>query len=521
MSLDNNQTWNTQELDLTKKSKQLSSQILLEGDGIVPENKPDLSNIIHFSGEIYEKSIKVSDNQFNYIAELTLDILYYCNNSTYGIYSMKTVIPINEILYLDDLNSNNDIKIKVNCKIAHLECNMVNDRKINIKCVADLSFYSEENYKQKIISPNNSYDSKIEFLEEVINIEKMIDSKKDHYKVKEEMIIDDKTPSIGEILKIRCKIIDKEIRSAEEKAMIHCNIIVDTLYRDNEGLCHICRSKIPFHTYMESKVISPQSNIDMTLNIKQSKVDVCINDDGEARVLEIELDIEAYMQAFSNDEFVLITDAYIPNKSTNVVKEPFSYTVPIGVAENQFHIRDKITINDDLPSMMQVENTWADVIVENINTENDIIEVNGILKSETIYLSGEDNSPLHIFEENIPFSQRIELKDINPNDDLYVTANVEEVDFQIYSGREGELISRILLEVVGKRTISSEAIVNIEIEDSIADNSRSAGAVIYTVQNDDNLWNIAKTHNTTVSDIVNMNGIEKVNIGDSVLIFRS
>lgn len=521
MSLENKKEWNVNELDLTKKSKQQTTQILLEGDGIVPENKPDLSNIIHFSGEILKKSIKISENQFNYIGELSLDILYYCNNSTYGIYSMKALIPINETLYLDDLENDEETKINVMCKLVHIECNMINDRKVSIKAVADFSFYSEKSVKQKIIEPISSDDNSMAFLEEVINIERIVDTKKDCYKVKEEVVIDDKMPPIGEVLRVRSKITDKEIRPVEEKVMIHCNIIVDALYRDNDGLCHVFRSKIPFHTYIDSKFVSPKSDINLELIISKNKIEVSIDNDGEARILEIELDIDADMKAFSNEDLSLITDAYIPNKVTTVKKEEFSYTIPVGIGENQFHIREKVSLNNELPTMMQAENSWGEVVVENISIENGVVEISGLLNSEIIYLSGEDNAPLHIFMESVPFSQRVELNGIEENDDLYINASVEEIDFQIYSGRDGELISRILLEVVGKRNILGETIVDIDVSDAVSDNKRSAGAVIYTVQDDDSLWNIAKTHNTTVADVMDMNGIEKVVAGESVLIFRS
>lgn len=521
MSKDKAKEWVVKELDLIEKSKVQNSQILIEGDIIVPEFKPDLSRIINYTGEIYEKSIKISDNQFTYTGELVLDILYYCDNGNYGIYGMKSILPIHETVYLEGLKAEDPVKIKCHCKLVHLECAVVNDRKISVRGVGDLDYFIENSKTQKIIVPLENSDNKMAFLQKVLNLEKTLDDKKDHYKVKEEIMLNENLPAIGEILKIRSKMVEKEIRPMDEKVVIHSNVMVDVVYRDDQGLCHVSRNKIPFHSYMDSKTVTPKSSIMIDFILNPTKVDIVVNEDGEARIFEIELNIDGYMQAFAEQEFSLVTDAYMPNSTTETKIETFSYTIPVGALENQFHIREKIAFEKDQPPMMQVENTWGEITIDSIIVENGIVEVNGILNSEIMYLSGEDNAPMHIVEESIPFVQKIELKDAKFDDEISVRGNVEEIDFQIYSGLEGELISRILIEVVGKRNLQEDAIVDIELSQDEANEKRTAGAVIYTVQSGDSLWDIAKNHNTTMEYVKEMNGIEEVEEGANVLIFRS
>lgn len=526
MTNENGRYWNVEELDLIEKSKNQSTQILVEGDSIVPEHKPDLSKILHYRGEINEKSVKVSDNQFNYIGEMVVDILYHSNNGTYGVYSMRSILPINETIYVDGLKDEESVNIKAQCSLVHLESAIVNDRKVSVRGVGELNFCVENSKKQKIILPIKKLDidddeTRMEFLETSVGMECMVDEKRDVYKIKDEYMIDDKMPSVGEILRVRSKIVDKEVRPMEDKAMFHSNIIVDTLYRDSEGLCHVSRNKVPFNGHIDSKKCTPKSVVEIDFCISQCKVDVVINDYGEARILDIELGVEGCMQVFENKECKVVTDAYIPNKKTEIEKEEFSYVVVVGGLDNQFHIREKVVFEDSRQPMMQVENTWGDVMIENISVVDGVIEINGVIDSEIMYLSGEDNSPMQIVEERVPFMQRVEVDGIRENDDIYVQGNVEEVDFQIYSGKEGELISRVILKIVVKRNKVGVAVVDIEIGEMESNEKRGAGAVIYTVQGDDSLWEIAKTHNTTVAEVMGMNGIDEVREGESVLIFRS
>ena len=513
--------WEREELELKERGKKQTSQILLEEDVIAPDSKPDISEIIGYHGKVEESSIKTGDEKIIMCGVLVLDILYYSKKGEYGVYAMKATLPFEDIIYIDGLNPEENPKVKAIPKIEHLECQVINDRKLGIKAVLAVDVLTQVLHKVQMIVPKEMED--VEFLQEVVVMEKTVEEKKDCYKIKEELVLDEKLPALGEILRNQVALVEKEIRPMDEKVMIRCHIILDVLYRDDEGLCHVWREKIPFHGYMEGKNITPKVGLDMDLEVKDVKLETRINEDGEARILDVEIDIDGSMEAWETVEKNIVTDAYALGMKTEVMKEQFSYPVAVAEGRNEFHIREKIELSSDDAPMMQVENIWGEVSVEEVVPKKDMATVEGMLTTQILYLSPEDNSPFHIVEKSTPFQQNIELKGVMPEDDIEIKANVEEIDFQSFTEKEGEIQGTILLEANAKRKELAETVVDVEVKEQLTEQGRKPGAIIYTVQHGDSLWSIAKAHETTVDEILMINEIEnpeKIYEGQKILIIH-
>lgn len=63
-------------ITLDQQAGKESSQILLEGDVIVPDNKPDIEQILRCSGIVQLQEAKGNEDRVNFSGELLLSILY-------------------------------------------------------------------------------------------------------------------------------------------------------------------------------------------------------------------------------------------------------------------------------------------------------------------------------------------------------------------------------------------------------------------------------------------------------------
>ncbi len=489
---------------LVKKGKKESSQILLEGDCIVPENKPDVFEVLHCHGEIVEKSIELKDNQFVFIGELLLDILYKSTTGTHGIYAMKSTLPIEETIYYDAIDKSSEGQIKVEYELEHLSCEMVNDRKLALRGVIDMMYWYES-IKELPQTVTREIEG-MEFLEDNIPMKLCTTERRESFKIKEVLVLPDNLPALGEVLRLRGRFIDKEVHAMEGKAVINSDFLLEVLYRDDMGIYHVWKEKIPFYGTYDDRKITTKSIVEVDLKTQEIKGDTKIDDNGEARRLDVEIDFIGDMTAFYVAEVTCLTDAYAPLKTVEITKESLTYPKWIDDGNNLFQIREKITLKESDAPMLQVESTWGDINIESIEIVKDAVEISGVLESEILYVSAEDEAPFQIITQPIPFTQKIEMKGIDPSDDIHVEYIVEDTDFQIFSEREGELIASILLTIHAEREMSEEIITAMtETEIDQATQEKMAGAIIYTVQPYDTLWNIAKMHNTTVDMILKMN----------------
>ncbi len=138
-----------------------------------------------------------------------------------------------------------------------------------------------------------------------------------------------------------------------------------------------------------------------------------------------------------------------------------------------------------------------------------------------LYHCEKDEAPLCMLECGIPFGQMMELRGVAVGDTVNVTLSIDDLDFQMFSEREGDLRAAVTMEALVTRMETAEAITDITVEDE--DATSAAGAVIYVVQKGNTLWQIAKEHRTTVDDILAVNEIEAPDLiypGQKLLIIK-
>ena len=66
-----------------------SSQILLEGDMIVPDSKPDLQEILRCQGNVKIREKRVTDDRISFSGDLEISVLYRAKNGERPLYAMQ------------------------------------------------------------------------------------------------------------------------------------------------------------------------------------------------------------------------------------------------------------------------------------------------------------------------------------------------------------------------------------------------------------------------------------------------
>lgn len=513
--------WEREEIVLKQQGGKQASQILLEGDIIAPDSKPDVNEVLCCHGKICMKDVRVADDRINLSGDLELVILYSSDKGEDAVYAMKCSLPIEDIIYMDGLEK--DMQVKLTTVLEHLDCQVINDRKLGVKAVIGLTAAAERVHKVEAVVPSEGKG--MAFLEGKLQMEEVVAEKKDRFTIKEEITLPQTAAAVGEILTSDFYLTDQEIRPMDAKVMVRSNLIVDILYTDDQGTgtVHAWSEKIPFNGYLEAEGITPKSTVDMDLTIAETSIKTALDDDGEPRVLEVNVSILGDLTAWDTTEKDVVTDAYSPGMETEVMRETVTYPVSVGRAKNQFTLKEKITLDSNERPMMQAGKTWGSMLIQDAKAQDDAIEVEGVLTAEILYFCQEDDHAVCMVKKGIPFSQKIEMKGVTPEDEVTVKGRIEEIDFQILSDREGELFTSIMLEADAKREETAQLVTDICLKNCENSQRPTAGAIIYTVQPGDSLWTIAKHFDTTIERILMVNDIEdpdKIYPGQKLLIVK-
>jgi len=513
--------WEREEIVLKQQGGKQSSQILLEGDIIAPDSKPDVNEVLSCHGKVRMKDVRVGDDRINISGDLDLNILYSSDKGEDAVYAMNSSLPIEDVIYMDGLEK--DMKVKLTTGLEHLDCEVINDRKLGVKSVIALAAAADRVHKVDVVVPSEG--NGMAFLEGKLSMEEVVAETKDRFTVKEEITLPQTAAAVGEILSSEFYLADQEIRPMDGKVMVRSNLMVDILYSDDQGTgtVHVWSEKIPFSGYLEAEGITPKSIVDMDLTIDETSIKTGLDDDGEPRILDVDVTILGELSAWDVSEKDVVTDAYAPGMETEVLRETITYPVSIGRAKNQFSLKEKITLDKDDRPMLQAGKAWGTLHIQEVEAEDDMIEVEGVLTVEIMYFCEEDDHAVCMVKKGIPFNQKIEMKGVTSEDEVSAKGNVEEIDFQILSDKEGELFASIMLEVAAKRQEMAQLVTDIRLKDPEKLHKNMAGAVIYTVQPGDSLWTIAKRFDTTIDRILMVNDIEDPDViypGQKILIIK-
>ena len=511
-------TKETMEMEWKTQMGKENSQILLEGDMIVPDSKPDLQELMQCEGRMRMKESRISDDRLSFSGELEACVLYRAKNGEKPLYAMKVLLPVEDFIHMEGLQRG--MAVSLHTEMEHLDCYIINDRKIGVKAVLRIEAAAEE--KKTALPLTDLQGEGVETLTEQISIEREIMEGKDRFTVKEEIVIPPSRPEIGEILTESVSLTEQEVRPMEGKALVRGNLCICLLYTDEEGNLGSLTEKIPFSGYLEDERISTGMELMGQLTVENCRLTPAVDEDGETRLLTADMTVGTMLKGRGREEVSILADAYASCGTVSLKKEKITYPVTAAAGKNQFMVQERIRLAEGEEPMLRTETVWGEVCLSEGHCLMDSVEAEGVMTADILYHCADDSRPVALLNRGIPFTQVMELKGVLPTDEADITLRLEDVDFQMLSETEGELRGTLIMEAAGRRQETAELVTE-AIWNEAEDRKTAAGAVIYVVQKGDSLWKIAKKYRTTVDNIVAVNEIEDPELiypGQKLLIIK-
>lgn len=500
-----------------------SSQLLLEGDMIVPDSQPDIEDILRCGAQVRLDEEKVNENRVSFVGDLLVKVIYQAKKSRKPIHSIEFSLPIEDFINMEGIEP--DTVVTLTPVLDHLECKLVNDRKVSVKAVATITAVAEEEFVGEAVSEVRD-QPEMQVLLETGQFDSTVERKKDRFVIKEEVPLSSGKPNIGEIIQTDVLISDKDVRPMDGRVLVRGNLKLSTLYigDNDDSIIEVMENEIPFSGYIDAKDTLAKMSAWVKLNVENQEIYPKADEDGEDRILDCEITIGADMKVTDSQELELLEDVYCPGKPLQITREMIEYPQRVGQNKNQFAVKETVTLDSTDDPMMQVEKVWANAVLDEITMGNDGLEVQGVITLDILYIGENDEHPISVITQSVPFSQEIECKGASPKDMAMVDLAVEDVSFHMLSDREIEVRVTLGLDTVVTQEQTAEIITDVVFDESGEVPTRSlASAVIYVVKKGDSLWSIAKRYNTTIDDILSLNEIDnpdKLYPGQKLLIIK-
>lgn len=502
MSLDTN----TDILKFDSRGKGETIQIMTEGEMIVPDINPDIYQILKTEEDVIIDRVRAEQGRINFAGRICCNVLYYGRKTQYPLSSMKSELTFDDYIMSEDITEESDVD--VSAELVHTDYRMVNDRKISVRVVTAIkSVWNKKNtvYAVTDISGNNAVQCQYGS----IGTGGIKERKTEEFNIHEELAIPSIKPDIIQILEVSAAIQRRDIRPNGNSLAVSGEIKINVLYiSDSENnAAESAEFIVPFNGSAE--IEGSENALYMPrLQIKKVSADIMADENGEPRIISVDIPVEITVKEFSHDDKNILEDAYSLSIPIEIQREDISYTDVVGKNMAQGVYRTVMTAEDSQPDIMQIVKAWCSLRGIKASCAEDKAQAEGIAEINVMYIAKDDERPLDVIETILPFNQEIEIKGLDENSQLDINAVAEDLSFSMLSEKEVEIRLTVSFDAVATDMKNGSIITAVTESENEQPCQLKGGAVIYTVKKGDTLWNIAKKYHTTVEDIVKINKIE-------------
>lgn len=482
--------------------------ILVEGDMIVPDSKPDILNTICTSGvvciykkEILEEKIRIDGNINTYI-------MYMADDSQDKVRGLTTSLDFSENIQVT--NCKEGMSCKLYSKLKSIEAKVINGRKVGIKAAIEIEVRIYAREEVEVINDIQNAEE-IQILKEDLRVNSLVGTGDTKIYAKDTINIDS-ADNLAEILKSNIRICDKDIKISYNKILTKSEAEIKIMYLTEDNRINKIITKIPVVGFIDIPNVTEENICDVDYEIRNI---VLKPNSAQDHSIYVEIEIGVMATVYEEKQINLIQDLYSPSENLEFNKKKITTITNKRTTRETKQIREKVTLEGmENRSIIDVD------VIPNIEKENKLnnkINYEGELELRFIL----SNSDLQVDTRiaKIPFDYTLE--NVEDSDNMNSNMAIEVMNQEFIVQDAGVVTSNIDMSM----NADSYQNTNMNIIDEIQTNgereAEDYSILMYIVKKDDTLWKIAKRYGSTVEDIARANGIEdenKIFVGQKIFI---
>ncbi|MCK9444067.1 MAG: DUF3794 domain-containing protein [Tissierellaceae bacterium] len=471
------------------------TQSLVETEVYLNPSKPSIEKLLWTDGQVEILSTKAIRDRLVVSGVVKFKVVYKSEEVEDNIYSVDANGDFREEIEIPGITE--DMSAIVKAHIEYIEEEVLDDRKLSLKALVDLEGKVEEVNTLEVIKGVEHIEN-LQILKETINYKEILGREISYAIVKEAFELSEDKPNIEEILKISFQAYENESTVVDDRIIISGTVNGRIVYYGENQIATVER-EIAFSHFLELPGAVEGAQPEIELEVVEGGFEVLENEEGEFKVLDLEIKLRVQGTAFSENEKSLIVDAYSTKEKMKVEMEE------VNLVENIRTMTHRESLALDLAEyrIKEVYDLSGYTTIIDTRVIDEGITVDGILSVEAIYLE-EDTEDINTLKEEIPYKFYLPVEGINLNSVVEIDINLESIKTCIYKDTikiEGNIRHKI--NVNRNRLI--KLIKTMEETEELIDKRDRPSITIYIVQNGDILWDIAKRYNTTMEEILEDN----------------
>ena len=516
------------------------SQITLDDDYNVPDYRPDIVKVLKEKGELHFDEAKAAAGAAWLKGRLVFRVLYRSDQENGKISCLKGEIPFQEKLNMDGVQEY-DV-IQASGEIEDLTIGVIHSRKISVRAVILLKT-EEPREKEDELCVGIEADDGCEKRYRNTNILQLLCMKRDQCRQKSEITLPSSKPNVQEILWKSLEIRNLDTKMVQDGVKLSGEVLISVLYQEEEETDRVqwYETVIPLDCGVECDA-GTEADIIYKVKARPASMELEVKPDydGEERVLVLELVMNLDIRVWKEQEISMLEDVYSLKKEIIPVCTGVTLHHISVKNDSQCRLTEQMELAESQEKILQICSCEGTVHLESTELTEQGVRAEGILVTELLYITTDDQMPIGSAREIYPFEQLIEIPQQTARTERNKPEKLEALERKNKLQTELDCrISQLSAVMLDQDHVEIKAVIGLDLLafeqeqiDNITDMREEAldmeqlqkrpGLVGYIAKDGDSLWSIAKENHTTVEDILrdNHRTDEDLRRGEKILIVK-
>lgn len=385
------------------------SQITLDDDYNVPDYRPDIVKVLKEKGELHFDEVKAAAGAAWLKGRLVFRVLYRSDQENGKISCLKGEIPFQEKLNMDGVQEY-DV-IQASGEIEDLTIGVIHSRKISVRAVILLKT-EEPQEKEDELCVGIEADDGCEKRYRNTNILQLLCMKRDQCRQKSEITLPSSKPNVQEILWKSLEIRNLDTKMGQDGVKLSGEVLISVLYQEEEETDRVqwYETVIPLDCGVECDA-GTEADIIYKVKARPASMELEVKPDydGEERVLVLELVMNLDIRVWKEQEISMLEDVYSLKKEIIPVCTGVTLHHISVKNDSQCRLTEQMELAESQEKILQICSCEGTVHLESTELTEQGVRAEGILVTELLYITTDDQMPIGSAREIYPFEQLIEI----------------------------------------------------------------------------------------------------------------
>lgn len=492
-------------IDYNQVIGQNTSDTVVKEEYIIPDTQPDVRKILMVDAKPSVTNTDIMQDKVYVEGNIKFNVLYLgVGDESSQVCGVEYTSKFSN--YVDILGSEHDMTCFSNTYVEHMNCNIVNERKISVEGIVEVSAEIEKPCKIQMVNDVLG-TGEIQFLRKQSKLDKLINKSSMDLVGKSAITIPMDKAQIDEVLKYDTNIHKRQIKILEGKVQVEAFVNIGVLYRDKDSReINFVSDDIIVTGEENIEEADPSMDYNVDFEVAASEFNLKEDDLGEKRTINSDILVKCDVELIKKEDASIIDDAYSPQSNLKLERQNYDVNMVYGRGLSETIVKENLELEEDSPMPSEIVMCNGSVNITDQKLVEDKVALEGVVNSSIVYRTSDPDKYVYALNEEIPFSCSVDI----PGSKIDMMCNSKAYIENIEAAVEANTIlvkAVISLESRVFYTEHKDFIVNVIPVEGVTP-EKKASITIYVVQNGDSLWKIAKRYCTTVENIIKANSME-------------